>query len=217
MAIEDRLQVVSSAATGGDVVAILLRQAIVKQNIRRPREGVPFTVENPTPFIAGIPVSTRSQEAYMYQADITKHAVESGAILSDHVILQPVRLDLAFGISNWEPGYAEYAFDLLEALWRSRSPIELITEHKRMPDMILTSLQADNSAPQWGVLNCRASFQQLKFVTLESVKFPAAKVATEEETGGPSTPKSAETKTDNGKQSPRTSSLSTLWKGVQNG
>lgn len=214
MAVQDRLQVVSNTFVGGDIVAILLRQAILKQNIRKSPVGEPFTVENPTPFIAGIPVSARQQEAYTYQSDITQHAVEAGALLSDHVILHPVRIELSFSISNWygREGYATYGFDLLESLWKSRTPIELLTEHKRLPDMVMTNLQADNSLPQWGALSCRATFQQLKFVTLETIKFPASKVAPEEQTSGPDTPKSAETKTDKGKQTPRTSTLARLFK-----
>lgn len=213
MAIQDRLTTVSNSFLGGSVVAILLRQLILRQNVRPSPVGVPFEIQNPMPFVAGVPVSTRLQEAYTYQADITQHAVESGAILSDHVILQPIRIDLSFEVSNWEDGHGEYALDLLEGVWRSRTPIDLLTEHKQLPSMVMSSLQIDNSAPQWGKLNCRASFQQLQFVTLQTVKFPASKVAPQEQTGGPDTSKSAETKTDNGRQSPRTSVLARLFGG----
>ena len=161
--------------------------------------------------MTSFPVTIRLQEAYTYSSDVTRHAIESGAILSDHVILQPIRIDLAFDVSNWENGHAEYALDLLESIWRERTPVDLQTEHKNLSNMVMTSLQGDNSAPQWGKLSFRASFQQLKLVSLQVSDFPESKVSPEEQTGGPATPKSSETKTDNGKQTPRTSALAGLF------
>jgi len=206
MALPDKVQSVAKSLVGGNIVTILLRQAILRQSIRRgPQAGQGLYVENPMPFIAGIPITTRMQEAYTYQADVTKHSIESGGILSDHVIIQPTRIDLSFDISNWESGFAEYSFDLLEKLFLSRTPVELLTEHKRLPNMIMTSFQADNSVPTWGKLGSRASFTQLKFITLETVKYPATKVDPTDNTSGPATPKSAESAVDNGQQKPRVS------------
>ena len=98
MAVASSLITVADATLGGSVVGILLRQkALLQREYIDPRLlEFGFSVQNPRPFIAGIPVSTRKQEATSYKADASKHAVESGAILSDHVILQPLQLELSF-------------------------------------------------------------------------------------------------------------------------
>lgn len=195
------------------MVSILLRQAILKQTARPVPTGSAPYVQNPMPFIAGIPVTTRQQEAFSYQADVTDHTVEDGSIVSDHVILKPLQLELSFEISNWEKSYAKYSFELLESLFTSRTPVDLLTEHKQLTNMVMTSLHTDNSSPVWGKLSCRASFKQLKFITLETVAFSSAKVTPTEKTSGPSTPKAAETKVDKGKQTPKQSTLSKVFNG----
>lgn len=212
MSITSSLITVADATLGGSVVGILLKQKALlqRQYIDPILDAFGFSARNPHPFIAGIPVSTRKQEATSYKADVTQHAVESGAILSDHVILQPIVLELSFDVTNWEKGYANQAQGLLEKLFFERTPVDLITEHKQLANMVMTSLQINNSAPQWGKLECRASFQQLSFVTLETEAFPAKKVKPEIQTGGPDTSKSAETATNNGRQTPYQSVLFTI-------
>lgn len=204
MSITSSLITVANATLGGSIVGILLKEKAALQRlfIDPILDKFGFSAKNPTPFIAGIPITTRMQEATSYKADVTQHAVESGAILSDHVILHPILLELSFDVTNWDKDYAKQAQELLEQLFFKRTPIDLQTEHKQLSNMVMTSLQIDNSAPQWGKLNCRASFQQLSFVTLETEAFPAKKVQHEIQTGGPSTPKSAETATNNGRQTP---------------
>lgn len=213
MPIASSLITVADATLGGSVVGILLRQkALLQRDYIDPLlDEFGFIARNPTPFIAGIPVSTRTQEATSYKADVTQHAVESGAILSDHVILQPIRVELSFDVTNWDKNYVKQAQELLERLFFERTPIDLQTEHKQLPNMVMTDLQINNSAPQWGKLDCRASFQQLSFVTLETEAFPAKKVEHEEQTGGPDTSKSAETATNNGRQTAIKSTLFTLF------
>ena len=67
--------------------------------------------------------------------------------------------------------------------------------------MLCTSIQADNSVPDWGKLTFRASFVQVKFVSLETVRFDSSKVKNQgTNTGGPATGNSAQTKTSTGTQ-----------------
>jgi len=219
----DKIQVISNSLVGGNVVAMYVRQLMRSKALQA---GMQFKARqdglasmNPQykqtiPYIADIPVTTRLQETYSYQADVTSHAVESGALFNDHVILHPVRIDLSFEVGNWEPGWAEYALDLLEAAWRGRQPVELVTQHKKLPAMLITSLQADNSVPEWGKLAFRASFQEIKLVALQSEKRPESKVKPKKNTGGPDVSKSAESPTNNGQVAPRDSGLLTAVKKV---
>lgn len=172
---------VARSLVGGNIVSILLRQSILKNAFGRPRPFVDSRnvqpVFNPRIFIAGsIPVSVRSQEQYIYESQVTQHAVESGSIFSDHVILMPVRIDLSFEVSNWTYGDSKSALDALENLRNSRGMIDLQTEHKILKDMVCVRVMATNEAPEWGKLVCRATFQQIKLVTLNTVPYPKEKV-----------------------------------------
>ena len=214
-------QMMDPVLIGGNIVAIILRQMMLKKAIRAAqlaRDRVYNTVvnpeQNPMPFIVGVPITTRTQEAYTFNADVPMHAVESGSLYSDHIILHPERIDLNFEVSNWEEGLAEQSLEMLEQVWRDRIPVDLVTQHKKISNMVLISLQAVNTLPQWGKLEYRASFQKIPLVTLESVKYPAAKVEPTEKTGGPDTKKSASPKIDNGKQTPRQSALNKGRKGI---
>ena len=198
----------SPTPIGGNITAILLREKQLLSNIQQPTSATQqYTTQNPAAFVAGIPVNTRKQESYTYKAEATHHAVESGVLLTDHIILQPIIVDVSFEISNWDVDRPKHALDLLEALWQSRTPIDLLTEHKQLADMVLTSLEVDNSMPEWGKIACSATFEQLKYVTLETVAFPPAKVAPTAKTSGPDASKSAETKTKSGQQQPKEVSL----------
>lgn len=205
-------KVAANSLVGGNVVAVMLRQAIranaMWQNKARKLQLRNIQVEpvrNPMPFVVGVPVSTRLQETYTYQADATYHAVESGVLYTDHIIIHPLRVDLSFEVSNWEDGHGEYALELLEGVFKNRIPVELVTEHKKIPNMVMVSLQADTSLPEWGKIAFRACFQQISLVTIESVKYPASKVTPTENTGGPAVDKSVTAPVNSGQQTPRTS------------
>lgn len=201
MAVSDRLQLVANAAIGGNVIAILARTAIrlkalqsarsfAARRERLAKEGVAYNALEVS--VAGIPVSVRSQEAYSLRADVTSHAVESSAPLTDHVILHPLQIDLSFEVTNWDKGAASrYALDMLFMLHSSRLTVALVTAHSILPNMVMTNLQADNSVPNWGALAFRATFQQVHFVTLESVTYDRSKVVSTANTSGPPADQSA--------------------------
>jgi len=221
MAISDRLRVVANSLVGGNIVTILARSAIRLNALRQAAifeakrnqvysQTVPY--QPPAPLIAGVPVSARLQETYSYTSSPTQHAVESGAILTDHVIVQPIKINLSFEVSNFQDGVAEYALILLEDMWKNRRPLELITEHKKIQDMVLINLQADNSAPVWGKLVFRATFQQIKLVSLETIDYPEEKLRPADTTGGPDTFLSSESATNQGLQQPKdVSGAARLW------
>lgn len=223
MAYGGNLESLPNSLLGGNIITILARQAIRLNAMRAASrfQAKRAELENMTPaytppavFVAGIPVSTRTQEAYSYSADVSQHSVESGAVLSDHVILHPIRVDLSFEITNWEPGFAEYASQLLDDLYHQRTPVDLITEHKRLESMVITSLQSDNSLPAWGALSFRVSFAQVKFLTIESVKFPADRVEKTPKTSGPPVKHQAAAEKDGGKIVPKESGIIALKRGL---
>ena len=158
-----------SSLVGGDIAAIILRQSL---RLRALVRGLMADETNPSiPYINAIPISVVTQETYTYQAEVTKHAVESGVIFSDHVIEQPLRVDVSFGVSNLKLEDARSALEEFETLIRARVRLTLMTKHRQLNDMIMTDLEVDNSLPAWGALTFRASFQQVRLVSLEAGKY----------------------------------------------
>jgi len=214
MSINDRAQLINNGQMGGDIVAIYMQQAIrtmavsasmVSQASREVAleggvDGSPNYIP-PALFVAGVPVTVRTQETYSYDAEITETAIEDAAIISDHIILHPIKIDLSFELSNWTPGQAAYSLDLLETMWKSRVRLDLQTEHKKIKNMVLEKLSVVNSAPVWGRLEFKATFKQVSDASLPTITMTASQVQHQpEKTSGPEVTKSAEPPVQNGQQ-----------------
>jgi hypothetical protein len=69
--------------------------------------------------IAGVPVTARLQEQYRYEAMVTQYAVESPngggtSYYADHVILQPIRVDIEAETGNLVRGDAQNSLNCLK-------------------------------------------------------------------------------------------------------
>ena len=203
MSLPGDLSSVPNTLLGGNIVAVVARQLIRARAMRGAiafelrKMGLndyAFNALNPVAFVAGVPINVRTQEAYTYQADVTEHALENGAIISDHVILKPVRVEVSFGVSNWTPGEASTALHLLEEMYKTRALLDLQTTHSEIKNVALVNLQVVNTTPAWGALEFRATFQQLRFVALETVRQSEERAVDTSGlppvTGGPAVPKS---------------------------
>jgi len=125
---------------------------------------------NPLVDVAGIPVNVITQEQYIYQADITTNPIESGAKLTDHVIINPLKVSINFEVVNFPDMDQKYVFGLLETMFKNRQTTTLLTRHKQLENMIMTGFQPTNSLPNWGGFRARAEFQQIGLVTVQTAK-----------------------------------------------
>ena len=190
------LNSLANSALGGTVQAVLSQQ-LLRSAIVSSIWGVGGTAyDAPDVFVAGIPVTVRTQEAYQWRAEATRHAIESGAVYSDHVILEPLRVDLYFEVSNILPGAAQYACDLFAQMFQRRLPVDLLTEFRKIPF--------------WGKLVAQATFDQINTVTLET---QAADLMPTPISSTPDNSKSAETPTNTGIQTPEPSLLHDIFSG----
>ena len=130
---------------------------------------------NPLVDVAGIPVNVITQEQYIYQADITTNPIESGAKLTDHVIINPLKVSINFEVVNFPDMDQKYVFGLLETMLKNRQTTTLLTKHKQLENMIMTGFQPTNSLPNWGGFRARAEFQQIGLVSIEAQKIKATK------------------------------------------
>lgn len=126
--------------------------------------------------VAGINVSVKESETHQYQAQITSLALESGSVVSDHVILQPEKVAVTIGVTNTAQNSAALsAFDLFVEMWSTREPVELVTEHAIYPDMVLTNFQPVHAAPYKGAFTANCIFQKVHYVELQQVGKTAGK------------------------------------------
>lgn len=126
--------------------------------------------------VAGVNVSVKESESHQYTAQMTSLALESGAIVSDHVILQPEKVAVVVGVTNTaQQSAALVAFDLFTEMWQTREPVELVTEHVIYTDMVLTEFSPVHAAPFKGAFTANCVFQKVHYVELQTVGKTAGK------------------------------------------
>jgi hypothetical protein len=132
-------------------------------------EGASNVIRQNT-YVAGVLVTVMQSESHQFTANVPKIALESGAQVSDHMILEPVQVTVQFAITNSGDGKdrARDAFDAFKKMQEERQLVELDTEHTIYTDMVLTSLTPLHAAPYEGSLTFSATFQKIHFVEVQS-------------------------------------------------
>lgn len=138
--------------------------------------GVVGFISRPGNNVAGLPVSVKESESHAFSASPIDTAVETGVILTDHVIVNPVEVEVIFDMVNTRSllsyfGSASTAFDAFEyfeSLLNNRELVTLVTEHKVYANMLCIDFTPSHVAPFKGALKCSARFRQINFVTILS-------------------------------------------------
>ena len=163
-------QAIEGSIIGGNVVAIMNQYSKRIELMTDMYLLGQAKTTNPLVDVAGIPVNVITQEQYIYQADITTNPIESGAKLTDHVIINPLKVSINFEVVNFPDMDQKYVFGLLETMFKNRQTTTLLTRHKQLENMIMTGFQPTNSLPNWGGFRARAEFQQIGLVTVQTAK-----------------------------------------------
>jgi hypothetical protein len=123
------------------------------------------------PLVAGVEVSVLISESHNLTANATKLSLESGAQVTDHVIVNPDDISVVFAMTNAGNG-ADAARDVFETFKKMRDDrelVELTTEHHVYENMVVTAITPMHQAPYKGALNVTIHLQQVNFVQLQSV------------------------------------------------
>ena len=163
-------QAIEGSIIGGNVIAIMNQYSKRIELMTDMYLLGQAKTTNPLVDVAGIPVNVLTQEQYIYQADITTNPIESGAKLTDHVIINPLKVSINFEVVNFPDMDQKYVFGLLETMFKNRQTTTLLTRHKQLENMIMTGFQPTNSLPNWGGFRARAEFQQIGLVTVQTAK-----------------------------------------------
>jgi len=123
------------------------------------------------PLVAGVEVSVLVSESHTMTANATKMSLESGAQVTDHVIVDPNAVSVVFAMTNVGSG-ADTARDVFETFMRMRDDrelLELTTQHHVYKNMVITSFAPMHQAPYKGALNVTLNLQQINFVQIQAV------------------------------------------------
>lgn len=159
------------------------------------------------PLAAGIEVGVVVTEEHNMSARPSETALESGAIVSEHIIIDPASVNITFEVPNSGDGptIAKDVFEALKTALEGRNPVELLTEHFIYENMALTRLTPVHQAPFRGRLQCTASLRQIKFNKIAIVGKAPAKLSGK-------TKKTASAQENAGVQAPRPVNKSLLEK-----
>lgn len=121
--------------------------------------------------VVGVEVSIITSEAHSLQATATKQSIESGAQVTDHVILTPPQVAITFEVANTGGGaeIAKDVFETFKSMLEARELLEVITEHYIYDHMILIGLSPLHQAPYKGRLQCTATLQRVNQIQLQVV------------------------------------------------
>ena len=124
--------------------------------------------------VANVPVDQITAEFHSASASPTTFAVETGAQLSDHIILDPETVEVNWMISNLDDGFTAYGtraatnFEKIKNALSSRQLYDVVTRHYLYENMVMTSISAETTSPFIGQLVGRVSFQKFNQATIEA-------------------------------------------------
>lgn len=129
----------------------------------------PGLVRSRGSFVAEIAVSVLTSERHTIAATPTDTAIESGATVTDHIVLKPGEVTIDFGMANTGGGSeaARSAFDQFKKLVTDRQPFDLITEHQNYKNVVATNFTGSHDAPFKGALACTVTLRQITRVEME--------------------------------------------------
>lgn len=131
--------------------------------------------------INGYPIDVVETETHNLKSTVTKHPVEEGVDVSDHVRAEPRELTLGTGVVSDTPiglvatdpsrtGVADGAkisqdaYSRLEAIWTAREPVSIVTSLKKYDNMILDDLSIPREHKDAGALVFTAHFIEVRIV-----------------------------------------------------
>ena len=165
----------------GTIIGAAIRRNMARKRTNLAPQETLHEYSLPVYYLHLIPMHAIIQECYEYQAEATRHAVESGVNFSDHMILYPLRFEVEFEVSNADGlgSNARFSADSLEVarqVWEKRELFSLQTTHRLLENVACLGLRVTNAAPEWGKLRFQATFQEIKLVTLQTQRFPSGQV-----------------------------------------
>lgn len=106
------------------------------------------------------------RESHNLASQITHFPVESGKSIADHVILTPNQVEIQIEVTNTAGG-RDAAGTIAEEFVKkmdSREPFELLTEHLRYTNMVITGFRPVHQAPYKGAFAASIRLEQVGII-----------------------------------------------------
>lgn len=143
-------------------------------------EGV--TTGNPFLPIGAVEFDAALSETHVGNAEVTKHPVEVGADISDHVRRQPEQLTINGIVSNTplvffaslqeSPRRAEEAYGKLKELKDNGTVISVVTSLREYANMVITGFTVTRDAQNGQVLNCTLDLVEVLTAEVQTAEVP---------------------------------------------
>ena len=136
-----------------------------------------LSIFTPTKRIATLDIDVMISESYNMRSSVSTSPIENGESIQDHAEALPLQINLDCIISNTPLGriFNELApissnaslnaFNTLEALWKNRQLISIVTGLKKFTNMIITNVTPVRSVRNSNGLFFSISLQRMNIVT----------------------------------------------------
>ncbi|MDQ7745451.1 phage baseplate protein [Hydrogenophaga pseudoflava] len=122
-------------------------------------------------------------EDHTSDLEVTDNPIETGALVSDHAFMRPLRVEITAGVSDiltpsGNPAYgggsgrAQTAYQLLTELQKSAEPFIVQTGLKVYENMVCESIRTAQDATSAHILYFVASLREVLIVETESTTYP---------------------------------------------
>lgn len=123
------------------------------------------------------------QEDHTAELEVTDNPIETGALVSDHAFMRPLRVEITAGVSDiltpsGNPAYgggsgrAQTAYQLLTELQKSAEPFIVQTGLKVYENMVCESIRTAQERDSAHILYFTASLREVLIVETESTTYP---------------------------------------------
>lgn len=110
-------------------------------------------------------------------AQVTKHKVEKGSNITDHVIIENPGLSLEGIMSEFSKGETgeflhQVTFERLEKAWKYGELVKVVTRRKTYTDMVITSFSCPVEVTQGHALFFSLQLENIRFAETQTEKVP---------------------------------------------
>lgn len=109
-----------------------------------------------------IPLQVVIREKHISKLAVTRHAIETGAEVTDHSYIEPKKL-----ILEGASGQAAAAYNALVSLQKTRRPFSLVTGLFVYTNMLIEGIEAERDSAHGRILNCRVELTEILLVSVQ--------------------------------------------------
>ena len=131
--------------------------------------------------ITEVPVDAKLAEQHGITATPAKFSLENGAVVTDHIILNPQTIEIPYELNNQDISLgglnSSYGirsatlYNILRNNLRTRDLYTVVTHHVLYENMALVDASADHTSPKTGTLRGTAKFMQVNRPSIQNVDF----------------------------------------------